>query len=420
MDNVTHALAGALVAELSLARRERIAPRSARRARYAVAVSALANNVPDTDVAYDTLLIPGRLGYLLHHRGHTHTIVVGVVLGLLVALAAIGLGRLRRAGLDRRDERLLLVLGALGPVVHLAMDGWNSYGVHPFWPLYDGWLYGDSIFIIEPFFWIFALPPLIALRRARWWRVLLSSLLAVILALPWLVPELVPLSLRLALLVIAAGVTAATIRLARADAHGPIRMLAAVGWAAILVLFATSSRLAERAARQHLAKAEPELAVHDLSITPLPGNPMCFQAIGIGATKDGELVIAHASVAPFPFLVDAGRCPRPFDETTAPLVTPPASNDPRVRPLGEFRAPQLELVELAQRCDVAAALRFMRMPFWLERDGVLVIGDARFDREAGVGFGELELPSRADAGSVVCPSFVPPWTPPRKKLFEAR
>lgn len=419
MDNVTHALAGALIAELVVARRERALPRSARRARFAYAVSALANNVPDTDVAYDDLLIPGKLGYMLHHRGHTHTILVGLVLGLLVAACAIGWGRARKAGLTPADERMLWGLGALGPLVHLTMDGWNSYGVHPLWPVYDGWLYGDSIFILEPFFWIFALPALLALRRSRPWRVLLGALFAVILALPWWLPAFVPLPLRITLLLLAGCVLGAVAAFARRGQLARVRSLAVGGWLAVLATFTLSARLAGAVAREHLAASEPGLRLDDLAVTPLPGNPACFQAIAIGVSERRELVIAHAAVAPFPWLVAAARCPRPLGETTAPLEPPRPSADPRVAPLGDFRAPLAELQRLAQRCDVAAALRFLRVPFWVERDGKLVLGDARFDRERELGFGELELPLTAPAAES-CPRYVPGWTPPRHELLEAR
>ena len=54
----------------------------------------------------------------------------------------------------------------LAPLLHIAMDATNSYGVHPFWPFYDGWLYGDSVFIVEPLLWAAAAPLGFLLRTA--------------------------------------------------------------------------------------------------------------------------------------------------------------------------------------------------------------------------------------------------------------
>ena len=34
-----------------------------------------------------------------------------------------------------------------GTLLHLGMDFLNSYGVHPFWPIQNRWVYGDSVFI---------------------------------------------------------------------------------------------------------------------------------------------------------------------------------------------------------------------------------------------------------------------------------
>lgn len=74
VDNITHTLAGCYFAELFhqyLNSRER----GREGARSLVYVpSILAHNFPDIDLAYMNSL-PSPLGYLLHHRGHTHTLL---------------------------------------------------------------------------------------------------------------------------------------------------------------------------------------------------------------------------------------------------------------------------------------------------------------------------------------------------------
>src|SRR5215204_5755575 len=136
---------GATLAELALPAG---APRAARRTFFIAGI--VAANLPDADLVY-TRITPPPLGALLHHRGHTHTIVGLVVLGL--AMAAIWmLPSLREAvGPLRRRFWTLLTIALAS---HLVLDSWNSYGVHPFWPLTGRWYYGDAVFIIEPWLWL--------------------------------------------------------------------------------------------------------------------------------------------------------------------------------------------------------------------------------------------------------------------------
>src|SRR5687768_1114261 len=63
-------------------------------------------------------------------------------------------------------SKLLAGVLLLTPLLHIAMDFGNNYGVHPFWPLDNRWFYGDSIFIIEPLFWA-ACAPLAFIFRTR-------------------------------------------------------------------------------------------------------------------------------------------------------------------------------------------------------------------------------------------------------------
>ena len=76
MDNITHTLIGIAAAEpLALRRPARD------RARLWIA-SAVANNLPDLDVLY-TWGAKDRLTYMLHHRGHSHTLLVAPLLATL-------------------------------------------------------------------------------------------------------------------------------------------------------------------------------------------------------------------------------------------------------------------------------------------------------------------------------------------------
>src|SRR5690606_5175852 len=163
MDNLPPTLARLLLVKAGLADRPRALPEATRRARVVlVTASALAQNPPDFAFLYAGIT-PGKLGYLLHHRGHTHTLPVALVPALPLKAAARAL--LARGRPPAFDPRALFGLTLLGPVLHIAMDFSNNYGVHPFWPFDNRWFYGDAVFSVEPWLWVAAFPALIASTR---------------------------------------------------------------------------------------------------------------------------------------------------------------------------------------------------------------------------------------------------------------
>ncbi|MDY6946837.1 MAG: metal-dependent hydrolase, partial [Pseudomonadota bacterium] len=150
MDNITHTIIGTLVGEVAA----RVAPAgrstlpATTRRNLCVTLAAIGSNLPDVDLLYS--FFGGKLNYLLHHRGHTHTILLALLLG--GATLAATRWWLRRRGLQAssQDYGLLAAVLLFTPLLHIAMDFSNNYGVHPFWPLDNRWFYGDSVFIIEP------------------------------------------------------------------------------------------------------------------------------------------------------------------------------------------------------------------------------------------------------------------------------
>ena len=131
MDNITHSLVGAAIAELALP-----ASATSDERRVLMAGAVIAANLPDIDLAY-TWITPAPLGYLLHHRGYTHT--VAGLLALSVALPLVM--RLWPAvrGLGSRGRGWLWGLVAVNLLGHVALDGLNWYGVHPFYPFNARW-----------------------------------------------------------------------------------------------------------------------------------------------------------------------------------------------------------------------------------------------------------------------------------------
>ncbi|GAB3449140.1 metal-dependent hydrolase [Massilia solisilvae] len=181
MDNISHSLAGLALAELvdrSLAP-EPDPGRARTRHRLLLVSCWVASNFPDLDLVL-TPLAPQPLGYLLQHRGHTHTLA-GLLPQAVLLLALLWLWPAARALLreSRATPGATVGLVAAGLALHLAMDYLNVYGVHPFFPFDARWLYGDMVFIVEPVFWIVLGAPLAVLAvpgTAR--RVALALLVA--------------------------------------------------------------------------------------------------------------------------------------------------------------------------------------------------------------------------------------------------
>jgi inner membrane protein len=409
MDNVTHALAGMLLADATV---EALAPRGSRpdpafrnRARWA---SAVANNLPDLDFLYRGVT-PGRLGYLLHHRGHTHTFLVGMGMGLVSFALLRRLWRSRSLG--RRELRTLLALSLVGPLVHMTMDFSNSYGVHTLWPLYDGWVYGDFIFIIEPLYFIASVPALALASRTRAGKLLLGAIVLIALGLAW-VTRFAGVGTASMLTVSAVAVAALTYLLRpRARTWFAVALCACVAGTFFGASRVARARVVEAAAaRSHTGPVR----VIDASLTPAPANPFCWSVMAAGLRGDSyELLVATVSVAPK--LVPTKECElEPTGESLAlslPGLAPTAS----VRWDGEWSRPVAELRGLFREdCEVRAYLRWARLPFWF-REGKhgLFLGDLRYDRRPGLDFAEL----RGTIPPASCPRFVPPWIPPRHELL---
>jgi inner membrane protein len=415
MDNVTHALAGMLLADVTLIavtpRGEALDPRFRRRARWA---SAIANNLPDLDFMLRRVT-PGRIGYLLHHRGHSHTLGVGLLLGALAFFALRALWRTPTAAPRARERRTLLGLCLFGPCAHVAMDFSNNYGVHPFWPLYDGWLYGDAVFIIEPLFWVLTIPALALASKRRATRLFLFGILAIGVALAW-VTAFANGGTALFLTLAAAAFTALNFRLTQRART----IVACAGSLATALLFFVASAFARSAvvsAARNAPRGAPRVELADVSLAPAPSNPFCWSAMAVGRQGDRyALLVATVTLAPG--VVPARACALEPTGRTLALRVPDLADTPSVRWDGEWTAPLGDLGLLSrENCEAAAYLRWARLPFWVERPAhELVLGDLRYDRSPELEFAETV----GTSPPTTCPKRVPPWIPPRADLIEPR
>jgi inner membrane protein len=377
MENLTHSLIGATLSELFV-------PRSASPAKrgFFFTVGVVAANLPDADLLY-TRITPPPLGYLLHHRGHTHTFVGIAVLGLAFG-ALLLIPRVRRGLADCQGRFWGLIACAL--LSHIVADGWNSYGVHPFWPFDNRWYYSDAIYIYEPWLWVIFGVTVAMNTHARSTKFALSALL---LALPLAMTGLRIISPVLlgTLAVGAAAWAVATVRVSSVRRAGTSLAVAA--------LFVTGMFALSRLAR---AKIGPSLAdtprgeMVDAIMNPRTANPLCWTTIVVERNREADAyTLRRGTISIVP-----GGCSSLWEHAWAPADT---------QSLSGLRALS------ASNCRVNAWLRFGRAPY--VRGGR--IADHRFGGAGQANFSSMLIDDGADPKA--CPPNIPPWEMPRADLL---
>ena len=397
MDNVTHSLFGYALA--------RVLPKPASgQLPYHSAfmwTSVLASNVPDLDLLLRLVADDPKLAYLMHHRGHTHTVVWAIPLGVAVAYACARAHRIRAP----REIAPIVGVGVLAVLFHLAFDALNNYGVHPFYPFDNRWYYGDFVFIVEPLL-LAALVPMLFSSSAWLSRgvgaVLVATLAYLLVGTSLLTP--VTAYAMLFVLLAAAGVAA---RL-KPPAYVHLGVVAAVA-----SLYFATGRIAEAYLQRDAQAVFPRERFVDIVRTPYPGNPVCWSGVTVSVDHHGVYRVRKAALSLLPTVVSAPACPLfPKASSTAPLAEGRVHSGPMAVFGKAFAAPLAELGKVKAECRGAGALTFMRAPFWATVDGKRVVGDLRYDREPGLGFAEVPL-----EGS--CSDPIPPWIPPRSDLLSA-
>ncbi|MEP6999889.1 MAG: metal-dependent hydrolase [bacterium] len=379
MENITHSLVGATLAEIAL-------PATATTAQRRIFFTAgiIAANLPDADLFYARITTPP-LGYLLHHRGHTHTIGGLVAQALLIGLIALLPPLRRRIG---RGAMRFGLLTAAALLSHLVLDSWNSYGVHPFWPFDNRWVYGDAIYIAEPWLWILLGVAAVMNARSLRPRVMIATLLGLlVIAVTWF---------KFISFIAFASLTLFAVSMALMMTNLPrrARAMAALASAVVFVvaMFGLRHVVGQRAIAS-IARA-PGAQVVDMVLSPEPANPLCWSALSV--VKDeraGEYVMTRGSVA----LVDVARCG--------------AASHGRVVWEEPVRQSLVNLRRTVRDdCRVRAWMQFGRAPAMANAQ----ITDLRFGALGRTNFTTMLPPAPNDA----CPQHLTAWAFPRADLLE--
>ncbi|HUF76354.1 MAG TPA: metal-dependent hydrolase [Longimicrobiales bacterium] len=359
MDNLTHALTGAVIAKAGA---ERATP-------LATATLVVAANAPDVDMAS---YLGGAYYALSFRRGITHGWPAMIVLPLLVTAAILAwdrwVRRRRDAGAASARAGPVLALAAVGVATHPTLDWMNTYGMRWGLPFDGGWSYGDALFIIDPWIWL-ALGGAVFLASdpSRGWLALWLGLAAVASALVlWGVP-----AARLPWTLGVAAVVALRLSGRPATSTG-MRRTARLSAAAV-VLYVIALTLADEAARGHVvATAEGAgLTVRDVMVAPVRGNPFASEVEVV--TPDSYVPGAYDWLGEVRVEL--------FPERAVPLLQAPADMGPG--------AVQDVLARARADPQVRDYLAWSRYPYArVERDGTgwrVRYADARYDAvpEAG-------------------------------------
>ncbi len=142
MDNLCHTLVGAAMGHAGLRRKTR----------FASGTLMVAANLPDLDVLVLATDVPS----IAFRRGWTHGVLAQILLPLaLTALVLlIARGRRGRQGQPPVHAGWLLLLSYLGVYSHVFLDFLNNYGIRLLAPFDWGWIYGDTLFIMDPWLWL--------------------------------------------------------------------------------------------------------------------------------------------------------------------------------------------------------------------------------------------------------------------------
>lgn len=368
---------------------------------------AIGSNVPDLDLL--TSAFSGdKLEYLVEHRGHTHTIIGALAGAAILYVLSEAFCRWRRWQLAARDHWHIAIAAMLALLLHVAMDFTNNYGVHPFWPFNNSWMYGDSIFIWEPLLWP-AAAPLVFLLKTKVARALVGGMLAAAAA-ACFGSGLVPIGASLLMLALTAAMLFVGYR-----APPRTALMAGVSvWIAVTLSFVAAHSLAQRQVAVFAQSHFQDMRVLDYVVTPMPANPVCWDLM-LPMTTEDEYVITRGTWSLWPAVLSAAQCPgrELLRDITAPLTPIAGSNSANVDWHGEIRMPRDQWRELVSiDCEAAAFMQFARVPWTLLKEDRRIVGDLRYDREPTLGFAEIEL-----KGATNC-AAPQPWLPPRKDVLQ--
>jgi len=156
VDNITHTLVGACLAESGLKRRTALG----------AATLMIGANFPDIDV----VAVPLGMG-IEWRRGATHGFlalaILPFVLAEIMSLWDKQVRRRQQPDAPRAQYRQLVLLSAIAIATHPTLDFMNTYGMRWLMPFVDKWFYADGLFIVDLWMMLALLVGMLWSRRAQ-------------------------------------------------------------------------------------------------------------------------------------------------------------------------------------------------------------------------------------------------------------
>lgn len=146
MDPITHTMSGAVLARSG----------GDTKTPLAAATLMLAANAPDIDIY--TVWTESSFGSIAFRRGWTHGPIFLALLPIIITAIVVawdrGIRRRRNPALAPVDVQWTFILAIIGTLSHPALDWLNTYGIRFLMPFSGTWFAGDSVFIIDPYWWM--------------------------------------------------------------------------------------------------------------------------------------------------------------------------------------------------------------------------------------------------------------------------
>lgn len=420
MDNLTHSLIGYTVAKIAKhSKNEKLqnAFKDKKNAFFLFFISIFAANFPDLDLLY-SLYDSSSLGYLVHHRGHTHTFFFALpqTLFALFATALI---------LKIKDKAVLiagLVLVFVNICLHIMFDGLNSYGIHPFYPLDNSWYYGDRIFIIEPLIWFSLLPlALTPFKKLISFKSFFVLFFLVVVALAFKIQMMT-----LGTSLVAVGYFLAMLYFYNKAASERAKVFSSVITTLIIILGFMVEGLRTEKFLYETFKEDSEYAhlteekLIEYAISPYPGNPFCWDVFVIRSNSNDRYFVGlgkYQSTSVPGFSCPAGMRHKSLSDTSELSETHSALNSNLINITEvmwnkDYQGTTSTLFNAKDDCRLKAWFQFVRIPYLTDEGDYL---DLRFSETSDErNFTKLNL--NTYTGS--CVKWPAPWISPRHDLLK--